>query len=315
MVNDPRFCRLVDAEQRTLHRRQARIVTPQHPCWGTRRRPMGVLRYQGTISPASRVGIVGARRANAYGLSLARRIASRVVSGGGVVVSGGAYGIDIESHRAAMDGGGKTFVVLGSGLNYQAPAKHRIDFERACSDGALLSPFPSEQRPARWTYVARNEWIAGLSDHVIVVQAGIQSGALHTARFALEMGRFVWAVPGAFDDDLHRGCHKLIKEGASILTSDTPWHGGLPTLDATVPILGEAQHKPTQHAHIWEQLTTTPISLDALSRRVSHPLPVLLGALSELEIAGWVQRTPYGLISRAWPQPADEMSALSPARE
>ena len=185
--------------------------------------PMGVLRGRGRMPKGCRIGIVGARRADSYGRRIARRLAGRVAEIGGVVISGGAYGIDIASHRGALETGGKTVVVLGSGLCYPTPTAHVSTFDDALDQGAVVSPFACHQRAARWTFLERNAWIAALSDHLIVVQASARSGALHTAHAAIERRRPVWVVPGSYDDPLHVGCHSLVEKGAHLMTSQTVW--------------------------------------------------------------------------------------------
>ena len=162
--------------------------------------------------------VVGARKANEYAQRAVDRLIPSLVGREWTIVSGGAEGADAFAHRATLAAGGKTIAVLGSGLLRPYPSFHEPLFEKIIqSGGTLITPFAMTFGPDRPNFPARNRIIAGLSSGCLVLQAAVRSGALITAEFALEQGRHVFALPGAFDDELSAGCHKLIKQGAVLV--------------------------------------------------------------------------------------------------
>ena len=262
----------------------------------------GVLRGRGTLIPERRIAIVGARKADATGLEITARLATSVINIGGCVVSGGAFGVDITAHRQALRLGGRTIAVLGSGLCKPAPASHRADFRRIESQGAIVSPLPCHQGATRWTFPVRNRWIAGLCDTVLVVQAGLKSGALQTARHALAMGRTVWIVPGPMDHPLHQGCHALVDEGARILCNEHSWYG---ETDVHAAPQKERQFSgPEQGRAIWETLAGQIMTLEALSTATGLGATPLAEAVTILELEGWLRRDASGGFMRSWPDKA-----------
>lgn len=165
------------------------------------------------------LAIIGSRQGTAYGRNFIASIMPELAARSWTIVSGGARGIDAMAHESALNCGAKTIVVLGSGLLQIYPSEHRKLFDRVVEDGGgVISPFCMNSMPEAWHFPARNRIIAGLSRGVMVVQAAIKSGTRSTATFALEYGREVFAVPGAFDDKLSGGCHWLIKQGATLVT-------------------------------------------------------------------------------------------------
>jgi len=161
---------------------------------------------------APRVAIVGARAASANGMDAARTLAAELAGQGAVIVSGGAIGIDAAAHRGALDAGGRTVAVLANGIDAPYPARNRPLFEAIRSQGgALVSPFLPGTPPRRWQFVRRNRIIAAWADAVVVVEAESASGALYTARAALEFGRALGARPGT------PGCEALIAQGAAVV--------------------------------------------------------------------------------------------------
>lgn len=160
---------------------------------------------------------MGTRRASHYGLAQAERLAYQVAQAGFVVVSGLARGIDTAAHRAALKAGGRTLAVLGGALDKLYPPENRDLAEQIAAQGALFSEFPLGREPDRTTFPYRNRIVSGLCHGVIVVEAGVDSGAMNTAGQALEQGRSVMAVPGRVDLDGARGPHRLIKNGARLV--------------------------------------------------------------------------------------------------
>jgi DNA processing protein len=165
------------------------------------------------------VAIVGSRRATAYGEAVARELAGELARRGITIVSGLARGIDAAAHRGALDAGGTTLAVLGSGLDEIYPPEHRELAAEVTTSGALLSEFPLGTAPLRLHFPRRNRIISGLSLGVVVVEAGVKSGALITAHHALEQGREVFAVPGRVHAQYSEGSNRLIKAGAKLVES------------------------------------------------------------------------------------------------
>jgi len=179
-----------------------------------------VLYVRGSLPPDRvRVAMVGSRRSTVYGQAAARRLAGGLAAAGVEIVSGGARGIDTFSHRAALDGGGTTVAVMGSGLGTIYPPENAKLFERIVKKGALVSEFPMQMEPLAENFPRRNRLIAGLSAATVVVEATGRSGSLITAGFPLEQGREVMAVPGLIDSEQSRGCHRLIQQGAKLVQS------------------------------------------------------------------------------------------------
>ena len=170
--------------------------------------------------PEKAVAIVGSRRMSRYGEEMTAMIAREAVAAGFIVVSGLALGVDGVAHRAAVVNGGITVGVIGGGLLHVHP-KENIELARQMVEhgGAVISEFPFGQPVARRNFPRRNRIVAGLCRGTIVIEAGIESGALITARLALENGRDVFAVPGRVDNPQAKGCHKLIKDGAMLIES------------------------------------------------------------------------------------------------
>jgi DNA processing protein len=165
------------------------------------------------------IGCVGSRAANQYGNRIINTLIPPLVAAHCTIISGGALGADSMAHKATLQAGGITVAVLGSGLLRPYPQSNEKLFkEIVAKNGILLSIFPLLEEAGPGNFPARNRIIAGLSRGCIVIQAAEKSGALITAEYALEQGREVFAVPGAFDDPLSAGCHKLLRRGAQLVT-------------------------------------------------------------------------------------------------
>ncbi|AQQ09495.1 excinuclease ABC subunit C [Sedimentisphaera cyanobacteriorum] len=198
------------------------ILTFDSPCYpellkSTKYAP-AVLYYLGDIEKLQRlepsIAIVGSRRCSFYGKEQARILACGLGEAGFSVVSGMARGIDSESHYGALTAGGDTIAVLGCGLMHIYPPENKGLFKEIAARGVCLSQFAPDTEPRMEHFVPRNKIIAGLSEQVLVVEAGPNSGAIKTASFAREISRQVFAVPGRIDSRLSFGSNKLIKEGA-----------------------------------------------------------------------------------------------------
>lgn len=163
------------------------------------------------------VALVGSRYCDNYGRSVARRISTELAQRGVTVVSGMARGIDSISHKAAIDGGGRTIAVMGSGLDRIYPPENSKLYRLISENGAVISEFPIATSPDAQNFPQRNRIISGLSKGVVVVQASRKSGSLITANFALEQNREVFAVPGNLGSRLSEGTNLLIKKGAMLI--------------------------------------------------------------------------------------------------
>ena len=183
--------------------------------------PPPVLWIKGLIEEGDRfsIGLVGSRQTSPGGLTAARKLAREGAAMGLSIVSGLAKGVDAQAHWGALEAGGRTLAVLGSGLDWRYPKENARLYAEIPGCGAIISEFPPEVKPLPVNFPKRNRIIAGLSLAVVVVEAGERSGALITARHALEMNREVMALPGAAGSAGTRGGHKLIKDGAALVES------------------------------------------------------------------------------------------------
>jgi DNA processing protein len=166
-----------------------------------------------------RLGVVGSRKVSAYGKSVTLKLAKEASEQGIVIVSGLALGVDGLAHQAALEAGGKTIAVLPSGLDKIYPASHLQLAERILQQGgALISEYPYGTEAFKRNFIARNRIISGLSDAVLITEAAVKSGSLHTANFAREQGKILMAVPGNITSELSAGTNNLIKLGATPIT-------------------------------------------------------------------------------------------------
>lgn len=184
--------------------------------------PPLVLYYKGhlgALDSAPVIGVVGTRKASVYGLTVASRMGYQIAKCGGIVVSGLALGIDGNAMKGAMTAGGSVVGVLGCGIDVVYPPTHRSLYSDTERCGCLISEFPPETPPISWNFPKRNRIISGISNGVLVVEAPQKSGALITARQALEQGRDVFVVPGNIDVATFEGSNHLLREGAIAVSS------------------------------------------------------------------------------------------------
>ena len=166
------------------------------------------------------VAIIGSRKASVYGREATQKLAHDLARAGVVIISGMAIGIDGIAHRAALEAGGQTIAVLPSGLDMPYPARHQgLAREIVKQGGALVTEYPEKSTPYPTNFIARNRIVAALANIVIVTEAAHKSGTLHTARFALEQGRDVAAVPGDITRPTSAGTNQLIRAGAALVSS------------------------------------------------------------------------------------------------
>lgn len=239
-----------------------------------------------------RIAVVGTRSPTPYGEDVAARLAQALAEQGVVIVSGLARGIDAVAHRAALDAGGATLAVLGCGVDRPWPEGALT--ERVAEEGCLLSEYIPGQAPRRHHFPWRNRLIAGLAHAVVVVEAAQASGSLITARWAVDQGRAVFAVPGRIDQPMARGCHRLLREGAELCDSPAD-------LLAAVGLLApEVRGPDTPLADpLLAALRGETLTADELAQRTASETPAVLVRLVELELAGAIVRGPGGLFRLA----------------
>ena len=228
------------------------------------------VRGEQSIDSARSIAIVGTRRGTRYGTMVAARFASQLALKGFIIVSGLAAGIDAAAHQGTLDVGGFTVAVMGCGIDYPYPKRNQPIYERIVETGVVMSEYPMGSRPAKWTFPQRNRILAGLSRGVIVIQAPERSGALITARCALEQGRDVFAVPGNINSLTSAGSNRLIKQGAKLVDSVDDIFEEYPDLqlareDASAediePKLGETE------ATVYELIGLEPVHMDDIIAR------------------------------------------------
>lgn len=181
--------------------------------------PIGLYRKGDYLFGQPCMAIVGSRRTTLYGQSVAKKLGAQLAQLGFCVVSGLARGIDTAAHEGALSVGGKTVAVVGCGIDIVYPPENLDLYRRIAETGAVLSEFPFGRKADKQTFPMRNRVVSGISEGVIVVESDVSGGAMITARFAGEQGRLIFAVPGRIDQPTSHGCHQLIRDGATLLTS------------------------------------------------------------------------------------------------
>ena len=181
--------------------------------------PIGLYRKGAYAFEHPCIAIVGSRRTTLYGQAVARKLGAELAGSGFCVVSGLARGIDTAAHEGALSVGGRTAAVLGTGLDIIYPPENLDLYRRIAETGAILSEFPFGRRADRQSFAMRNRIVAGICEAVVVTESDVDGGAMITARFAGEQGRLIFAVPGRIDQPSSHGCHQLIRDGATLLTS------------------------------------------------------------------------------------------------
>jgi DNA processing protein len=236
------------------------------------------------------LAMVGSRRASRPGLDTAQAFARSLAGAGFCITSGLALGIDGAAHQGALDVDGKTVAVLGTGLQCLYPARHkRLAADITAQGGALVSELPLDCTPQASNFPRRNRIISGLSLGVLVVEASPSSGSLITARLAAEQGREVYAIPGSIHHPGARGCHQLIRDGATLVECVEhilePLRGW-----QRASVVSTSSPSAPEHHPLLALLHAAPQDSEALAEASGLPLPQVLAALTELEIDGRVAR-------------------------
>jgi DNA processing protein len=249
------------------------------------------------------IGIVGTRRATEYGRRMAHDLALDLAAEGWVIVSGLAGGIDAAAHRGALAAGGTTIGVLGCGVDRVYPLRNRSLYASIAECGLLLSEFAPGVDPRKFHFPMRNRIIAALSSALVVVQAGEKSGALITVGMALDLGRPVLAVPGPADQEVSRGVHQMLREGAGVAETAGDvlrelGESGCPGPDRIQGTLFDTDAGPTDPdlagsaSRLRRGLAAGPAPVDDLARATGITVPEALATLCRMELGGTVRSLP-----------------------
>lgn len=264
--------------------------------------PPETLYIRGSLKPlkAPCLAVVGTRTPSAYGKQVTPSLAASLARAGITIVSGLAIGIDTLAHEAALETGGKTVAVLGSGVDEMSvyPPENRTLARRIVeSGGAVISEFPEGTEPKPFHFPQRNRIIAGMSQGVLVIEAREKSGALITANFALEENRDVFAVPGPITVPTSAGPNRLIAAGAqAVLDADAildAWRIERPAFAAPPDAPGESGHPLLAH------FPATPIHVDELIRASGLPAAQANVELAKLELAGYIRNLGGGIYAKS----------------
>ena len=263
--------------------------------------PPAVLYMKGHMPDFERqlsIAVVGTRNATAYGKMASHVIAGSLAKVGVVIISGGAMGIDSISHTAALETGGVTVCVLGCGVNYPYLMSNAQLRKSIAERGAVISEYPPDHPPGKYTFPERNRIISGLSDGVLVVEAGEKSGSLITARTALEQNRDVFAVMGNITSPYSQGTNALIKDGAIPVTDYTDiisyypqfsLEGEPDDLVQEIPVHKTDIDVSDEALKVYHAVTAEPVHIDTITSASGLPVRAVLQALTELELGGLIR--------------------------
>ncbi len=283
----------IDAEMEKLERHRVNVLVCDDPNYPSRLREIHdyppVLYVRGSLPAEDEhcLAIVGTRRPTVYGRQVTEEIVADLARSGITIISGLARGIDSVAHRAALDAGGRTVAVFGSGLDIVYPGENAKLAQAIMEHGALVSEYPLGVKPKPENFPLRNRIMSGLSLGVLVVEAGERSGALITAEQALEQNREVFAIPGSILSPASQGTNRLIQEGAKLVRN---YADILQELNLTI-VVQQAEIKEFSPANeiesaILEQLSSEPNHIDEICRRSGLTMPEVSSTLSMLELKG-----------------------------
>ncbi|WP_169334369.1 DNA-processing protein DprA [Rubritalea marina] len=262
--------------------------------------PPLLLYVWGKLIPADQhaIAIVGSRRSTHYGQQATRDIASHLTRTGHTIISGLARGIDTHAHRAAIDAGGRTIAVIGSGLGQIYPPENmNLAHEIASGHGAVISEFPVHKRPNKMTFPRRNRIVAACSKGILVTECPSWSGSLITAQLGLEMGKNIYAVPGPIDRPHSSGCNQLIRDGATLVRSADDIIEDFEAL----PLIGKLHAQPQatpdpslseEESSIYAAIQLQDQSIDSLVDRTRLPIATIISQLLQLEMKRLVTQLP-----------------------
>lgn len=252
--------------------------------------------YKGTLPTAKEIclGVVGARKVSSYGIQAVKDIVGELVRNKISIVSGLALGIDALSHQVTLENKGKTFAVLGSGVDDASIyPKENINLARKIidNDGCIMSEYPPKTQATIYNFPARNRIISGLSFGTLVVEADIKSGSLITAQYALEQNRNIYAVPGSIFSNASRGTNNLIKQGAKAVTqvSDILEDLNIQTTTSTSTKTNNFKPQAGDEELIYNCLSTEPIHIDQIAKQTKLAVAKISSVLILLEMKGVVR--------------------------
>ncbi len=288
----------LDELEQKLHIQGIQVLTWDDPAYPDRLRQITqspfVLYVKGDLlaEDAWAVAIVGTRRYSPYGRQVAENISHTLARNGITIISGLARGIDGIAHRNALDAGGRTIAVLGSGLDNLYPPEHRALAEEISNKGALISDYPLGTPPDGSNFPPRNRIISGLSKIIIVIEAGERSGALIPANYAAEQGKEVFAVPGKISAPMSKGTNLLIKQGAHPLLDPQDVLDLLNmTLVAEQRVIRKALPSDPKEAILYQAVGNEPLHVDELCSQVNMPIEEVTSTLALMELKGMVRKT------------------------
>ena len=244
------------------------------------------------------LAVVGSRNATPQGSANAEAFARELSDGGFTVISGLALGIDAAAHRGGLAGTSSSLAVVGTGLDIVYPARNRDLAHQLAAQGALVSEFPLGIPALSGNFPRRNRLISGLARGCLIVEAALRSGSLITARYALEQGREVFAIPGSIHSPLSKGCHQLIKQGAKLVEGSNDILeelGAAVRVESATP--GKVDSSP-EHVELLAALGFDPLDLDTLCERSGLTPETASAMLLTLELDGTVSRLPGGKFQR-----------------
>ena len=287
-----------DAEVELLARHGVRALTWHDDEYPKRLREIfdrpPVLFVRGAVIAADEwgVAVVGTRRVTVYGRQVAEEMARGLASNRVTVVSGLARGVDAAAHRAALEAGGRTIAVQACGLDLVYPPEHKKLAEEIAERGAVVSDYPLGTQPRSEFFPRRNRILSGMSLGVLVVEGDVKSGALITARQALEQNREVFAVPGSIYSPNSRGTNKLIQDGEAKLTLDVQDVLAELNLSMVSHQIEMTELLPVDETEsvLLKHLTAQPAHIDEVRRECGLPIATVTGALAMLELKGLVRQ-------------------------
>lgn len=297
-----------EKERAALERQGIRFLSCVHPDFPEKLKGLsdipcglfvrGRLPKQGALS----VALVGARECSVYGKNVALWFGRELAKSGVQIISGMARGIDGYGQWGALKGKGASFAVLGNGVDICYPPENGKLYQCLIQEGGVISECPPGMPPGRHLFPLRNRIISGLADAVLIIEAKEKSGSLITADLALEQGRDVYAVPGRLGDELSKGCHNLIRQGAGLalspekLLEDLQW---LPKIN----IQEEEKNKialESSENMVYSCLSLQALNLEEIMTRTKLPVQEVLRTLTGLELKGYIQEISKNYYARAF---------------
>jgi DNA processing protein len=304
--------RRIEADRAWLRDSGARLVTWEDPLYPPLLKeipdaPPGLfIRGEPAALSGLQVAVVGSRNPSPSGRRIARQFGAELGRAGITITSGLAVGIDSQAHEGALEAGAPTVAVLGCGLDTLYPRRNRGLAERIAESGALVTEFPPGTPPVAANFPRRNRLISGLGGGVVVVEAALKSGSLITARFAMEQGREVFAVPGAIHNPLSQGCHALIRQGAKLTEQIEDILEELGPLNAVVHSAQPGNETGRRGVIgldgaakvLLDNIGDVPVTVDDLIDLTQFTVDEICALLLRLELLGLIESMPGGAYVR-----------------